>query len=273
MGHSGSAERSLAGARSGRVAAVLLVVVGGLIACESGPVAPSSRAGPQPVPVEPSPSTRTTVFGTVFEVSLHGLRPLEGARVVVASIWGTKFATTDSAGRYEVSGLHDLLGQTETPPLQSLNAIKSGYSQPCRPAIGRWLVGADRELNIHLVADDILASTGTPPLLPMAGPVVAGIVFERTAQGRRPVAGAAVAVDFSNGMFRPPAAHTISDATGRFTLCGLTEPYRVFWDEGAHDFPEGIADAYAHRRAANAPISFAHDIDVRMLTQLELDVD
>jgi hypothetical protein len=251
------------------VAALLLLVVGGLIACNGGPIAPSSPSAAPPVPAERSPAPVTVVSGTVFELGRDGA----GARVVAASIWGPKFTTTDSAGRYEVSGLHDLSGKSATPPLQSLSAIKDGYSQPCRPAIDRWLGGADHDLNIHLVADDILASTGTPSLLPMTGPVVVGVVFERTAQGRHPAAGVAVAVDFSNGMFRPPAAHTVSDAMGRFTLCGLTQPYRVFWDEGADDFPEGIADVYAHRRAANAPVSFTHDIDVRTLSQLELHVD
>ena len=208
--------------------------------------------------------------GTVFEVTTDGMHPVGGAEILAPTIWGLRSANSNPAGHYEITALHDLAGRGDGEPLQSLFASKEGFSQPCRPAITDWLAGRADHVNIHLVRDDLLASSGTPPLLPTDGPIVEGSAF--TADGRRrPMAGVRIEVNFL-GFFRPASAWTVSDRSGRFTLCGLAEPYHPFLDEGGFDFPRGIADVYAHRRAHDAPITSLHNLDVRAVTRLEIEV-
>ena len=208
--------------------------------------------------------------GTVFEVTHDVVRPLPGARVLAVTGWdlGDTSTVSDSAGRYSISGLRNRQGAVV--PLQSLTASAQGYSQPCRPTLDAWLTGTVDGVNIYLVADVDLAR-GTPSQLPTTGPILSGTVFERGT--RRPVAGAEVAVDFSHGFIRFPGAgvRTITDLQGRYTLCGLTQPYQVFWDEGAAPFPQGSAYVLS-RRLAGAPFTIDR-IDVRALTHLDLEID
>jgi hypothetical protein len=206
----------------------------------------------------------------VFEVTNDGIHPLGGAQIMAATIWGLRSANSDHAGHYEITGLHDLGGRGEREPLQSLFALKEGYSQPCRPTISEWLAGRADELNIHLVHDDILATSGMPPRYPTDGLIVEGRAI--TADGRRTaLAGVRIEVNFM-GYFRPPSAWTVSDASGRFALCGLAQPYRPFWDEGGTDFPRGFADVFAWRRVRDAPVTSLRNVDVRTLTQLDVEV-
>jgi hypothetical protein len=240
-------------------------------ACQAEtPSQPSAPTGGVPATRPADPLVRTRVSGTVFEVTNSGLRPVEGAHIMAPTIWGLRSASSDPAGRFEITGLHDLMGRGSGEPLQSLFALKEGLSQPCRPTITDWLAGRTDEVNIHLVSDEVLASSGMPPLLPTEGPIVEGRAF--TADGRRTaLAGVRIEVNFL-GFFRPASAWTLSDASGRFKLCGLDQPYRPFPDEGGADFPRGIADVYAHRRAHDAPITSLRHVDVRTLTQLDVEV-
>lgn len=213
------------------------------------------------------------VSGTVFEVTTESVRPLAGVRVVAWTGWdiGDASATTDVAGRYQISGLRDNHGGPI--PLQALTAVKEGYSQPCRARIDQWLAGSADEVNVYVVADDVLITGGMPALLPVSGPVLSGTVFRRGSNGGDPVAGAEVAVDFTHGYTLVPGVgvRTLTDQVGRYTLCGLTQPYRVFWDEGAGDFPEGSAHVLS-RRGAGAPLTRVH-VDVRTVTHLDIDVN
>lgn len=252
--------------------AAIVGIVFMLGACH-GPTQPSTpSASTINVPgTRPSePLVRTGVSGTVFEVTNDGIHPLGGAQIMAPTIWGLRSANSDPAGHYEITGLHDLGGRGDGEPLQSLFAFKDGYSQPCRPTITEWLAGRADDVNIHLAPDDILATSGMPPLFPTDGPIVEGRAI--TADGRRTaLAGVRIEVNFL-GFFRPPSAWTVSDASGRFALCGLAQPYRPFSDEGGTDFPRGIADVSARRRAHDAPITSLRNLDVRTLTQLEVEV-
>lgn len=199
---------------------------------------------------------------------------MSGVRVVALTGWdiGDTSAISDSAGHYQITGLRDDRGRAI--PLQELTALKEGYSQPCRPTIDRWLTGSATEVNIYLVANDVLATGGTPPLLPVSGPILSGTVFERGSDRGDPVAGAEVVVDFNNGfIISAPArgARTVTDAAGRYILCGLTQPYRVFWDEGGEDFAEGSAYVLS-RRATDTPVTRLR-VDVRVLSHLDIEVD
>ena len=58
--------------------------------------------------------------------------------------------------------------------------------------------------------------------MPITQPVLIGFVFERTLAGVTPVAGVRLSVDFSGGFGGwEPSATTLTDAAGRYLLCGV----------------------------------------------------
>ena len=96
----------------------------------------------------------------------------------------------------------------------------TGYSQPCRVPIT-----ATTDIDIYMVSNALLATTGIPSSMPIQQPTLAGLVFEQTPQGRRPIPGATVIGDFTGGDGWAPSATTESDATGRYLLCGVQNVY------------------------------------------------
>jgi Na+/glutamate symporter len=63
--------------------------------------------------------------------------------------------------------------------------------------------------------------------MPITQPVLIGFVFERTLSGVTPVAGVRVSVDFSGGFGGwEPSATTLTDAAGRYLLCGIANATR-----------------------------------------------
>jgi hypothetical protein len=148
----------------------------------------------------------------VYESTPDGPRPFAGVPLDISvdfQSWPPK-STSDTQGRYSVSGL--------TAQKLKVRAEKSGYSQPCRSAI---TLTADATLDVYLVADSTLARNGVPDSMPRAQPTLSGIAFERTAQGVEPIAGVRVIGDFSGGLGWAPSATTITDAKGRYLLCGV----------------------------------------------------
>jgi hypothetical protein len=123
----------------------------------------------------------------------------------------TPTRATDADGRYEVtlpSNLDPITVKVEYP----------GYSQPC---VARVASAVDTVLDIFVVRDSVAGEGSLPESFPLKPLTVSGVVFEQTENGREPVAGARVVADYSGGMGWGPAARTITDRAGRFTLCGL----------------------------------------------------
>ena len=119
--------------------------------------------------------------------------------------------TSDSQGRYRISGL--------TGGNRKVIVQKEGYSQPCRAALNS--LQRQRPRYLRRVQRNCL-QTGLPVSIPITQPVLTGFVFERTSSGVKPVAGAHVSVDFSGGFGGwEPSATTMTDAAGRFLLCGV----------------------------------------------------
>ena len=152
----------------------------------------------------PSLTTNHVLSGIVMEASAG---PVAGASVnvwVEQAFSGFHFGTieTDGQGRYKVSDLPD--------GFVLLYASKNGYSQPCAATA---TVSADTVLDIELVSD----STSQPPSK-IASPTLSGVVFETTREGKRPVAGAGVAMEWFPDL---PTARTKSDSAGRYLLCSL----------------------------------------------------
>jgi hypothetical protein len=112
-------------------------------------------------------------------------------------------------GRYSVSGVP--AGAISIAP-----AGASGYYAPC-PA-GDF-VGSDRVFDVHVVSATLLSTTGAPADTPQLGTIwVSGVVFERTPEGRQPIAGASVNLA-GDGSDPRIGSTTLTDAAGRYLVC------------------------------------------------------
>jgi hypothetical protein len=222
------------------------------------------------VPPGPSEPVRLTwtLSGVVYESAGDRRTPLPDARVVVAATGGGGIAISDATGRYEISRPLPINSATEIS-IMGVIAEKSGYSQPCRPSIEQWRDGIAEQVDIYLVADAILESTGIPRSVPVLASTLAGRVLERRGSFMHPVAGARVMADYT-GMYRAAQIGTVSDANGRYFLCGFAQPFRVFWDEVGDDFPEGQVTLHVSRRGFIT--STVSGIDTRSVRELDLEL-
>lgn len=181
--------------------------------CDGGRSAPTA---PTATPTNPGP---TVALHTVAGVVSDGAAPVEGASISAwisegrfgySYTWAHGPLRTDAAGRYQLAALP----AHATVWLQSW---KDGYVQQCA-APPLTLLG-DATVDVQMVSRARLsASTVEAP--PAGFRSVSGVIYETTAAGRRPFAGAFVdfepVMDFS-------AAVTYTDASGRYLLCGVPE--------------------------------------------------
>ena len=183
------------------------------VACNEtrSPVAPSS-----PAPVSsPSAPVSFTLTGVVYEATTAGRRPLAGVGLDVSveyQSWPPK-VFSDTTGRYRVPNML-VSGSLK------IIAEMPGYKQPCRVAV----MQTDADQDLYLVPDDTLSTTGIPASLPLAGPMLAGHVFERSPEGIQRLPGASIVLDFSGGSGWGPVASTVTDATGGYVLCNMGSP-------------------------------------------------
>jgi hypothetical protein len=183
-----------------------------------------------PAPTTPSPTAPSSLSGVVYESTSGGRRPLAGAGIDVSpedQQWSPE-TTTDADGHYEVSSaaMHPDPG-SGLPVNLKVIATKAGYSQPCRAPMASATNGV---LDIDLVSDEVLSTTGVPSSMPIAQPTLSGLVFEQTPQGPRPIPAAWVGISTWGDH---DSAATRSDATGRYLLCGVYDTRRYGFEFGA----------------------------------------
>ena len=148
-----------------------------LAACDSStPTPPALPSAPTPAPSAPTP-VGFSLSGVVFEGTSAGPRPVLGGHVnfsVDSRPEGSVFV--DSSGRYTISGLPAgrLVRVTAFPSPEDGGPR---LHQPC-PA-NATLVGGT-ELNIELVRLGSREFT-------YGSPILSGVVFETTSEGRRPL--------------------------------------------------------------------------------------
>jgi hypothetical protein len=190
------------------------VLAGILAACNDSPPTPA----PSPLPSDPTPAPSSlAVSGVVLEHTAEGSRPLAGLRFLMRfsadQPWdydnpGSTSVTSDGNGRYLVAA-----------PIGSLVAIEipaeAGYHAPC-PSGFDHLAG-NANMDIHVVADTILSSTGRPQSVPYTRVWISGTVMEGSYDDARPVAGASV--ELAGEVGAPLRSVTLSDADGRFFVC------------------------------------------------------
>jgi hypothetical protein len=186
------------------------------------PASAPAPVGPTPVP-NPVPDAGLLPFPSGTGPSVSGVVFLEGpagrqrlANFLFSLLWNddpwddypTRLST-DELGRYAATRGEPGLVGIAIPD-------GAGYHAPC-PA-GFDNLSQNRTMNIYVVADATLTTTGVPASLPTTNPTVSGTVFERALNETRPVAGAEVF------LIRNPSAGsvfsaTLTDAAGRFLLC------------------------------------------------------
>ena len=120
-------------------------------------------------------------------------------------------------------------------------AAAENYLQPCASSVR---LTTDTAMDVHLVRAEALATSGIPRSMPIADSRISGRVVRRTQAGSRPVANfqvsATVLLD-GLGDFQTDAASSLTDAAGRYTLCGVRKPMWVAPDylEG-HEFANSL---------------------------------
>jgi hypothetical protein len=149
-----------------------------------------------------------SISGVLTLRTATGTAPLAntgvGAFVVMTngSGYGMAPAITDADGRYRFSNVPN--GQV---------FLFGGAPHAYQPCVAIATVsGANGEKDIEL-----LDSAVTRPLTAADSPILSGIVYRYTNAGRQPVAGAAIEFEYPAAI----VAQTITDAQGRYSLCGL----------------------------------------------------
>jgi hypothetical protein len=175
-----------------RIAEIFLAVL--IAGCS--PPTPSAPT----VTVTP-PAASVTISGVVTE----GGRPIVGAQVDHGYGLGA-WAITDANGAFQ---LRRYVGFYQP----WLRASKDGYLQPCATPIN-----GDAPANVQLV---VRSAVGSAPMPSLNGyRTVSGVVLQTSMSFAQPAGG--VWVDFEPDPSTDwPAAYTVTDASGRFSLCGL----------------------------------------------------
>jgi hypothetical protein len=192
---------------------VLLIFVASACGGKSPSPSAPSAPGAAPTPVGPPFS----VSGTIFEHAVTGRRPLAGFHFTVTGSGVsasplTVDVTSDADGRYEATGF---------PSKAQITVSHAGYRAPC-PLYTVLVLNSNSILNLEVVSDATLASTGIPQSLPTHFPLtISGTVSETVPAGGGPVGG--VALELFYGLPTSESdralASTLSDAAGRYLVC------------------------------------------------------
>jgi hypothetical protein len=197
---------------------VWLVLAGLLGACGKTPTTPtpSSTAGLGSPAPQPNPQ-RPTLTGVVFETTTHGRHPVSGARVFVVDLmegpywdYGWSELSSDANGRFSA-----IVYQGRPVKVTAYSGTgdglwnQSGLFQVCAV---HPTVNADATVDIELTASGIRPAR-------WESPVLSGVVFETTPEGRRPAAD--MAVLYSSNGHDTADVYARTDASGRYTFCGI----------------------------------------------------
>jgi hypothetical protein len=196
----------------------VLLASGGLLlaACHEPPVSPTSVAAPPSGSSSPSPSPVIsppltggyTLSGLVFESAGQERRPVVGG-------FASYLVNTETAwGRVPV----DMNGVYRIPNLPDGSRVRVTAVADLRNGALRQTCGAYAGVKGDTVRDVELVRPGSRGQT-FASPTLSGVVFETTADGRRPVADTPV-VYYS--VYRATFdVYTATDSQGRYEICGL----------------------------------------------------
>jgi hypothetical protein len=190
-----------------------LVVASLALACNS------DRTPTSPLPTPPTPTAPTPVSpgfsftGTVYEVTGASRQAITGVNVGLRNTIGNsntffqKSGSVDARGRFNISGLG--AGRA------AVWANKDGYVQPC--AVTLTITG-DTERDIEIVPSSAVEQTTIARLQDYRTAILTGTVFAVTGGIRTLMASASIGIEIDMDYVN---ASTRTDASGRYTLCGL----------------------------------------------------
>ena len=206
------------------LAASLLVWLAGCN--DSRPTSP----GPPSPPVPQSYVVSGTVFETVDGIS----RPAAGRRVdlymngiceqiipgLACAREKAEVVETDQNGRYAVQ-VHVPDSRPLSPKPVVFVTGAGLHARGQQPCLASALIDKDTTIDVEVFPVD---SATTPP--PSASPMITGVVYETTPQGRKPVRGvwAHLQVGVADSY---PVAKTQTDDAGRFFFCRVNRPVEM----------------------------------------------
>jgi hypothetical protein len=169
--------------------------------------APPTTPSPPGTPVVGPSSQASAVQGTVFETTAEGRRPVPGAYLNVLGHGGGDgygfSAYADAEGRYTVGSVPN----DSTVLVHAMGGLDGAGAHRHQPCVATAVVQGDTVLDVEYNRKDVRGSGGSP--------TVSGVVFETTPAGRQPVRDRQVLYYSPNIL----AAHTITDANGRYEFC------------------------------------------------------
>jgi len=185
-------------------------------------------------PTNPSPSApQSYVVSGIVSETVGGIsRPVAGRKVDVY-IAGSPCVSgqttpcipekadvveTDQNGRYTVP----VTVWAQTLVFVAGAGLHAAGQQPC---LASALVDRDTTIDVQIFPT---GSFSTPPA--SAGPMITGLVYETTPQGRKPVRGAWTHLEVGAGDSYPVAKIQTDDA-GRFFFCRVNRPVRMVVSE------------------------------------------
>lgn len=162
-----------------------------------------------------------SVTGIVRERTMDGLRPVEGVKV-----WAWVQRQTNG---YSAGGVISGAGGAYTFGILPVSFVVfqawgSEWDQPC--GAGVQLTGNGQTVDIEVVSISRPIYDPTP-----AAPGITGLVYEQTAAGRLPVAGARVWLEAPVEVY---TATTTTDTEGRYSFCRVPPitTYASVWKDG-----------------------------------------
>jgi hypothetical protein len=195
---------------------------------------PTSPASPSP-PLQPA---SFVLSGVVAENANGTSRPVadqflalfiqetEGLPPGISLRGSVQYVTTDHDGRYTAS----------VPRGRVFVSAVWGKQQPC---VASASVNRDTVLDVEVFSGSSVA----PPTA--AGPMITGLVYETTPQGRKPLRSAAAWLDLFSDAY---IAATVTDADGRFYFCRVNDSVRMDVDaegyQAQSQFIQGAKDMF-----------------------------
>jgi hypothetical protein len=189
--------------------------------------APPTTPSPPETPAVGTSNAVPSLRGTVFEITPEGRRPVPRAYLnILSHDRGNGYGVTayaDAEGRYTVGTLPN--GSTFL--VHAMGGVDGAGFQRHQPCVATAVVKGDTVLDVEFNHKDVRGSGGSP--------TVSGVVFRTTPTARQPVRDRQVLYYAPNIL----AAHTITDANGRYEFCKVpvgvgkvfvTDPYD--WDLG-----------------------------------------
>ena len=212
-----------------------VAIVFAVVGCEGSSLSNPASSAPTPV-VAPAPTPFVTVSGTVW---IHGTAGV--TRYANGRMFG--WVQEPSRGRTTgpvPTGADGRFSFTVPPGVEvRLQSSADGF-QPCQVVVR---ANTDVTQDIHVVADRQQLGSRLPAELLARTPLLSGVVYEQAADGRRtPLADARLSLDSLGGLGFV-AATTLTDAEGRYILCGLdddTSTYVFAWMEGFDVFESRV---------------------------------